>query len=65
MKIIVLGGCGYVGSVLVQKLLAKKHKLMVIDTKWFGNYLKPNKNLKIVKQDIRNLKTFHLKVIMQ
>jgi len=46
---------------LIQKLLAKKHKLMVIDTKWFGNYLKPNKNLKIIKQDIRNLKNISFK----
>ena len=56
MRIIILGGCGYVGSVLVEKLLNKHHKLLVIDTKWFGNYLKKHKNLKIVKTDIRNLK---------
>lgn len=56
MKIVILGGCGYVGSVLVEKLLNKKHKLMVIDTKWFGNYLKKHKNLKIIKNDIRDLK---------
>ena len=55
MKIIVLGGCGYVGSVLVKKLLDKNHKLLVIDTQWFGNYLKPNKNLRVIKKDIRNL----------
>lgn len=56
MKIIILGGCGYVGSVLVEKLLDKNHKLMVIDTKWFGNYLKKHKNLKVIKTDIRDLK---------
>ena len=56
MKIIILGGCGYVGSVLVEKLLSKNYKLMVIDTKWFGNYLKKHKNLKIIKTDIRDLK---------
>lgn len=55
MKIIVLGGCGYVGSVLVKKLLDKNHKLLVIDTQWFGNYLKPSKNLRVIKKDIRNL----------
>ncbi len=61
MKIIILGGCGYIGSVLTQKLLAKKHKLMVIDTKWFGSYLKPSRNLKIIKMDIRNLKKISFK----
>tara|TARA_E500000178_G_scaffold343365_1_gene390065 strand:- start:11709 stop:12647 length:939 start_codon:yes stop_codon:yes gene_type:complete len=55
MKIIVLGGCGYVGSVLVKKLLDKQYKLLVIDTQWFGNHLKPHKNLKLIKKDIRNL----------
>jgi nucleoside-diphosphate-sugar epimerase len=55
MKIIVLGGCGYVGSVLVEKLLKKNYKVLVIDTKWFGNYLKKNKNLRVIKCDIRNL----------
>jgi nucleoside-diphosphate-sugar epimerase len=55
MKIIVLGGCGYIGSVLVEKLLKKNYKVLVIDTKWFGNYLKKNKNLRVIKCDIRNL----------
>ena len=55
MKIIVLGGCGYVGSVLVEKLLKKNYKVLVVDTKWFGNYLKKNKNLRVIKCDIRNL----------
>jgi len=56
MNIIVLGGCGYIGSVLVNKLLNQNHKILVIDTQWFGNYLKPHKKLKIIKNDIRNLK---------
>ena len=55
MNIIVLGGCGYIGSVLVNKLLKQKHKILVIDTQWFGNYLKPHKKLRIIKSDIRNL----------
>ena len=65
MKIIVLGGCGYVGSVLVKKLLDKQYKLLVIDTQWFGNYLKPHKNLKLIKKDIRNLEKFPSKDIKQ
>ena len=37
MKIIVTGGCGYVGSVLVNKLI-QKHYVKVIDNQWFGNF---------------------------
>ena len=45
MKILVTGGCGYVGSILIPKLLNKNHKVINIDNQWFGNYLKKHKNL--------------------
>ena len=45
MKIIITGGCGYVGTELTKFLLSKGHKIKVIDTQWFGNYHKKNKNL--------------------
>lgn len=54
-KVLVTGGCGYVGTVLVNKLLEKDYSVVVIDTQWFGNKLQKNKNLKIYKNDIRNL----------
>lgn len=54
MKIIVTGGCGYVGSVLVKKLI-KNHFVRVIDNQWFGNYLPANKSSEIVKADIRDI----------
>ena len=54
MKIIIMGGCGYVGSVLVNKL-AKNNFIKVIDNQWFGNYLPENKNIEIHKLDIRDL----------
>lgn len=60
MKICILGGCGYIGSVLTEKLI-KKNKVKVIDIQWFGNELKKHKNLKIVKKDIRNLELKDLK----
>ena len=58
MKILVTGGCGYVGTILVPQLLAMKHKVDVIDTQWFGNYLKVNPDLNIIKKDIRDLDSY-------
>jgi len=55
MKILVTGGCGYVGSVLVPKLLGLGHEIIVYDIMWFGNFLKPGSNLKIVQGDIRDI----------
>ena len=40
MNVLVTGGCGFVGSVLISHLLKKNYKVTVIDTQWFGNYLK-------------------------
>jgi nucleoside-diphosphate-sugar epimerase len=55
MKILVTGGCGYKGSVLVPKLLTAGHEVLVVDTQWFGNNLEPNKNLQVLRLDIRNI----------
>ena len=30
------------------------HNITVVDIQWFGNYLKPHKNLKVIKSDIRD-----------
>lgn len=53
-KIFITGGGGYVGTRLVPILLKKNYKVTVYDTFYFGNHLKKNKNLKIIKADIRN-----------
>ncbi len=54
MRILVTGACGYVGTVLTQKLLDLGHQVTGIDIMWFGNFLKPHPNLTILKEDIRN-----------
>ncbi len=55
MNILVTGGCGYTGTILTNSLLDKNHKVKVIDTQWFGNYLIKNENLQILKEDIRDI----------
>ena len=54
-KILVTGGGGYVGTLLIDALLNNGYQVTVLDTFWFGNFLKKNKNLKIIEEDIRNL----------
>ena len=39
MKILIAGGAGYVGSVLIPKLLDRNYKVDVVDLFWFGNHL--------------------------
>ncbi len=53
MKILVTGGCGYKGSVLIPELLQDGHKIVCIDTQWFGNSLPNHPNLENIKQDVR------------
>ena len=60
MKIFITGGCGYIGTVLVNKLLEKGYFITVLDNQWFGNYLENNKNLKIIKDDVRNIDKYDL-----
>ena len=63
MNILITGGCGYTGTLLTSDLIDLGHKVTVVDTQWFGNYLKPNKNLTIVKLDIRDYDKVPLKDI--
>ncbi len=55
MHILLTGGCGYVGSVLTPKLLDQGFKVTVVDIMWFGNYLQEHKNLKVIRQDVRDV----------
>ena len=34
-KILITGGCGYIGTNLVDFFLKQNHKVTVIDTQWF------------------------------
>ena len=62
-KILVTGGAGYVGSILVPKLLNKGYGVIVLDTLFFTDIglkaVKGNPNLKIVEGDIRDDKALN------
>ncbi len=57
-KILVTGGAGYVGSVLIPKLIKKGYSVKVIDLYIYGdtvlNSVKDNPNLRQIKGDIRD-----------
>jgi nucleoside-diphosphate-sugar epimerase len=53
MKILVAGGAGYIGSVLIPKLLERGYEVDVIDLFWFGNHLP--KEVGIINKDIFEL----------
>ena len=55
-KIFISGGGGYVGSSLVSLLLKNNYFVTVYDIFNFGNNLKKNKSLSIIKGDIRDIK---------
>jgi nucleoside-diphosphate-sugar epimerase len=53
-RVLVTGGCGYVGTKLTNALLARTpFDVTVIDTQWFGNFLTPSPRLTVTKRDVR------------
>ena len=60
-KIFVTGACGYIGTILVKKLLNNNYKVIAYDTQWFGNYLIKHNNLKIIRGDTREIKNINFK----
>ena len=55
MKILLTGGCGYIGTNLTNLLLKKGYDVTVVDIMWFRNYLVPHDNLKVIRADIRDI----------
>ena len=55
MKILLTGGCGYIGTNLTNTLLDSGHQVTVVDIMWFGNYLNSHKNLTVIQADIRDI----------
>lgn len=58
-KILIVGGAGYIGSVLTRYLLGKGHNVTVLDALLYKNYfaiksLEKNKNFNFIKGDFNN-----------
>jgi len=57
MKILLTGGCGYVGTPLTLSLLEAGHTVTVVDLQWFGNFLPTHPRLTVIKADVRDADT--------
>ena len=53
MKLLIAGGAGYIGNVLIPRLLERGYKVDVVDLFWFGNHLP--RQVGILNKDIFNL----------
>jgi len=59
-KVLVTGGAGYVGCVLIPKLLHQDYEVTVYDLMIFGDEgLPQHENLKVVKGDLRDIELFN------
>ncbi|MEC2077299.1 SDR family oxidoreductase [Metabacillus fastidiosus] len=62
MNVLVTGAGGYIGSVLVPKLLNNGHRVRAIDCFFFGrDKLIEHPNLEIIQEDTRKIQKQHLK----
>jgi nucleoside-diphosphate-sugar epimerase len=55
--ILVTGGCGYVGTALIESLVRAGYRVTSFDIQWFGNHLTPHPALTVVHGDIRRVAT--------
>lgn len=61
-NILVTGGAGYIGCILVKRLLDRGYSIRIFDTLFFGKDpikdLLKNKNVELIEGDMRNLDNF-------
>src|SRR5579884_1599667 len=63
MRILVAGGAGYLGCVLIPKLLQRGHDVEVVDLFWFGNSLP--RHIRVINKDIFDITVRDLAVYDQ
>ena len=63
MKVLIVGGAGYIGSVLIPQLVERGYDVDVIDLFWFGNHLPGG--IKAENRDIFDLNTEDLEAYEQ
>lgn len=65
-KVLVIGGAGYLGSVLAEKLLVLGYPVKILDSFIYGkrsiDHFKNDKNVEIIDGDIRNIETVNASV---
>ena len=60
MKILVTGGCGYIGSHVVNKLLADKHEVVIYDNLSTGTYSESLHEAKLIFGDVADIENVDL-----
>src|SRR5512140_1636168 len=65
-KILVIGGAGYLGSVLVSQLLEKGYPVRILDSFIYGkesiHKIESDKNVEIIEGDIRNIESVSISI---
>ncbi len=54
-SILIIGGAGYIGTELAHSLYRQGYAVTVLDTFWFGDFLKVENKINKIKMDIRSL----------
>ena len=56
-NILLIGGAGYVGTILITRLLSKNYNITCLDLMIYGqDHLPKNENLNVIKGDLRDIK---------
>jgi nucleoside-diphosphate-sugar epimerase len=61
-KIFLIGGAGYVGTELVPMLIHRGYQVTVYDLMIYGSNFDANKNLNVIKGDVRDIKNLGEKI---
>src|SRR3954451_16062720 len=57
LRVLVAGGAGYIGCVLVERLLARGYRVRVLDTLWWGDapLASVRDRIDLVQADVRDI----------